>query len=102
MKIRTAYKEMWSANSIGVTVGSNCPQGGDSGHGGRTYLGIKDLGGTDMRVVVNGRDLGNVCQVDLIFGGDAEHDTFIQALEFALEQLRAQAAVQHGPEIVID
>ncbi len=102
MKIKTAYKEIASANIIGVTVGSNCPQGGDSGQGGRTYLSIEDFASTDMRVIVDGREFDYATKLELVFGGDTEHDTLIEALEFALGYLRTRMAFQEGPEIAVD
>jgi hypothetical protein len=35
-------------NTLTVTVGTNGYQGGDSGHGGRTYISIEDTGCTDI------------------------------------------------------
>src|SRR5207245_528611 len=34
-----------SCNELRVTVGTNCPQGGDSGHGGRTVLILENPNG---------------------------------------------------------
>jgi hypothetical protein len=79
---------------LGVTVGTSCPQGGDSGHGGRTLLRLRDLGGTDLRARVEQDDQGRAC-VELILGGDSECATFVQALEFALSVLRAQMRAKH-------
>ena len=33
-------KVITSANILQVSAGTNCPQGGDAGHGGRTYFKI--------------------------------------------------------------
>jgi hypothetical protein len=40
--IVASVDEFFGANCLRVTVGTNCPQGGDSGHGGRTVLILED------------------------------------------------------------
>src|SRR5258705_12076526 len=44
-------------NVLSVAVGTNCPQGGDTGHGGRTLFRLKNYGSTDIRIKVDGKDL---------------------------------------------
>ena len=83
-------KELTSANIIEVSVGTTGYCGGDSGHGGRTYFSIKDLGSTDMSAWITGESCGNAGKVEIAFGGDCELDTFIGALEFALDVLRGK------------
>lgn len=90
-KIAVTSKTFEHANILQVTVGTNCPAGGDSGHGGRTLFRIKDLGGTDMSVRIDGGELQSVGSLDIILGGDSECATFMQALEHALGVLRAQS-----------
>lgn len=80
-----------SLNSITVHAGTTCPAGGDSGHGGRTVFGITNDASTDLRVGVNGTVPTEVDSVEIVLGGDTECETFIQALEHALEILKAQA-----------
>lgn len=87
--IKVITQEFCRCNILKVAVGSNCPQGGDSGHGGRTYFSLHNLGGTDLRVIVDGKKF-DADLVEIIFGGDSEHDTFIQALEFALNVLKRE------------
>ena len=41
-----------------VEAGTNGYQGGDSGHGSRTYLRLKDLGSTDIRCNVEADQFG--------------------------------------------
>jgi hypothetical protein len=79
-----------SANLIEATVGTNCPQGGDSGHGGLTVLVLRDAAGTDIecRLLPNDRD-GNG-GVEITLGGDTECETFADALIWAGEVLKAQ------------
>jgi hypothetical protein len=93
-RVPVESREFAAANVLGVTVGTSCPQGGDSGHGGRTLLRLRDLGGTDLRARVEQDDQGRAC-VELILGGDSECATFVQALEFALSVLRAQMRAKH-------
>lgn len=88
--VQVATKEIESANIITVTAGTNCPMGGDTGHGGRTILAIKNEASSDMRIELDGIDYGNIESVKLIFGGDCECRTVIEALEFSLETLKMQ------------
>jgi hypothetical protein len=87
-EIRVQLKEFNGANIIRVTAGTNCPQGGDTGHGGRTAFGIKDLGSTDMRISINGGEMYGIDSFMLVFGGDSEFDTFVDALKFALKTFK--------------
>src|ERR1700682_4250405 len=79
-----------SLNIITVHTGTNCPAGGDSGHGGRTIFGITNDASSDLRVGVNGESPAEVNAVEIVLGGDTECETFIQALEHALNVLKAQ------------
>lgn len=92
--VPTAINEFSSANILSVEVGTNGFQGGDTGHGGRTYLRIKDEGCTDLRcrVKASGRmhRFGNACsanEIEIILGGDTELGTFSSALRFAADVL---------------
>lgn len=94
----THLEDFDDCNRIQVEVGTTGMQGGDTGHGGRTYFRIEDLASTDMRcrVRANGEayDFSQVCgtsQIEIIFGGDSELVTFIEALELAADTLRKQA-----------
>ena len=78
------------ANLLKVTVGTNCPNGGDSGHGGRTLFRLTNEGSTDISVRVEGGELQSVDSVEIVLRGDTECETFIQALEYAVSVLRAQ------------
>lgn len=91
--IKTKMTECVSANVLGVEVGTTGIKGGDTGHGGRTYMKLQDLSSTDMRVRVNNGEWVNLMSegpLEIAFGGDAELETFIQALMFAVEELRGQ------------
>ena len=78
-----------SLNVLAVDAGTNCPRGGDSGHGGRTLIRFTNEVSTDMRVCIDGELQQEVSSVELVFGGDTECQTVIQALEFALGALKA-------------
>ena len=78
--------EFGSFNTLGITVGTNGYQGGDSGHGGRTYICIQNLGSTDMDASVsNPSDVGP--KVEMILGGDSELDSIIDGLRWAADKL---------------
>ena len=67
--------EIWGMNGLKFTIASNCPKGGDSGHGGRTLFKLEDIGGSDLRVekISNG--------IKIILGGDSECETFLEGLK---------------------
>lgn len=92
VKVETIAKEIDSANIIDVEVGTTGYCGGDSGHGGRTYFRIKNVSGTDMSVRINKSVeydwMSNLQEIELMFGGDCELDTFIEALEFAIDTIK--------------
>jgi hypothetical protein len=75
-------------NIFSVEVGSNYPCGGDSGHGGRTVLRFVNHSSTDMRVRVDELAFENTQSIELVVGGDAEHEFLIEALEFAVTTLK--------------
>ena len=84
---KKAEMEFVDCNILGVKVGTTGYCGGDSGHGGRTYFSLEDLGSTDMKAFVSDVHLTNG-KVEILFGGDTELETFVQALEFAAASLR--------------
>ena len=73
--VPTFKKEIISANMLEVEVGTTGHQGGDSGHGGRTYFKVKNLSSTDMTVEADGSSCGDG-KVEIMLGGDSELDTF--------------------------
>lgn len=82
--------EIVSANIIEVKVGTTGFRGGDSGHGGRTYFSIKDLGGTDITVNTIKDPFG--CKgFEVILGGDCELATLINALTYIKTKLEEKA-----------
>ena len=78
--------EFGSFNTLGITVGTNGYHGGDSGHGGRTYICIQDLGCTDMNASVS-KSSNSSPKVELILGGDSELDSIIEGLRWAADKL---------------
>ena len=78
--------EFGSFNTLGISVGTNGYQGGDSGHGGRTYICIQDLGCTDMDACVS-KSSDSGPKIEMIFGGDSELDSIIEGLRWAADKL---------------
>lgn len=82
--------EIVSANILEVKVGTTGFCGGDSGHGGRTYFSIKDLGSTD--ITVNKLKDSYGCEgFEVILGGDCELATLINALTYIKTKLEEKA-----------
>lgn len=86
--VTTCKTSISMCNIIDVEAGTNGYHGGDSGHGGRTYIRIEDNSGSDMQVKTVNGDRG----VEIFLGGDSELDTIIGALEFAVKILKKQAS----------
>lgn len=84
--VETWVAELTSANILEIEVGTTGYQGGDTGHGGRTYLRLKDLASTDLSI--NGKQADEVV---MELGGDTELATFIESLEFAIRVLKEQS-----------
>ena len=85
--VPTYMENICSANIIQVEAGSTGYCGGDSGHGGRTYFRIEDLGGTDIRVNPINSLFGNG-GLEVTLGGDCELATIIEALDFISQCLK--------------
>jgi hypothetical protein len=81
--IVTKTQQFYNGAILELEVGTTGLCGGDTGHGGRTYLRFKDIGGTDIRVT---QDTDG--EVTLIFGGDGELKNLIAGLQFALDALK--------------
>ena len=90
-KIETWQREVISANMLEVEAGTNGYQGGDSGHGSRTYFRIADLGGTDIDVKALPNRWRGCDGFEVSLGGDCELETFIEVLKFAISVLEDQA-----------
>jgi hypothetical protein len=86
-KIKLHTKTFEDFATLTVSIGTNCPQGGDSGHGGRTVLRLLcDSGDMNVRTDAS-PELQHVESIEIVFGGDAECRVFAEALEFALTTL---------------
>jgi hypothetical protein len=114
VRFNTEKKEIVSCNIIEVEAGTTGYCGGDTGHGGRTLFRLTNKASTDMRISFHtnyspygkieigdlqlqgihgtaGFDL-EADEIQIYFGGDCELETFIEALEFAIETLKKQSA----------
>lgn len=111
VKVETFKNTFTSCNEIDVEVGTTGYQGGDTGHGGRTFLRISDASSTDIAVRVKGyrydkgeyeeADYGNLHFVEIGLGGDSELETFYEALQFAVEVLgqHTSGISEYEPEL---
>ena len=63
---------------LSASVETNCPQGGDAGHGGRTVIALDSKGQLDFEPIT----------IDA--GGDFEAEALADALEWAGQELRRQ------------
>lgn len=84
----TAEKVICYFNTLRVKVGSTGLCGGDTGHGGRTCFMLENLSSTDMTVKVGDASFDNG-KVQICLGGDSELRTFIDALQFTANSLKA-------------
>lgn len=98
--IETRKTTFQNFNALTVEVGTNGTQGGDSGYGCRTYISFKGDEMTDMNIRTPHRKDFDRKKVELSFGGDAELDTLIHALEFAVKTLKEMQGC--SPEIETD
>ena len=89
--ITTYITEIPNCNILEVEAGTNCPRGGDTGHGGRTYFRIQDLASTDIHANVI-KNMGNG-GIEVSLGGDAELYTIIAALKFIVNTLEEQSGI---------
>lgn len=83
--ITTFSREIFNANVLEVEAGTNGYQGGDSGHGSRTYFRIENAGGTDIEARLIGPYGTDGIEISL--GGDSELETIITALKFITKVL---------------
>jgi hypothetical protein len=93
IEVPTYKREIVSANVLEVEAGTNGYQGGDAGHGSRTYFRIENEGGTDIQVRPLGRYGDEGFEVTL--GGDCELETIITALKFISKVLEDGAKEVH-------
>lgn len=85
-----------------VEAGTNCPAGGDWGHGGRTYFKLKNSGGVGWVLKVRDRKgeyyFEDPIEIELLLGGDMEHDAFVIALDFAKKVLTGESVEEFYEE----
>ena len=86
-KVTTLTKQIYDFNVLEVEVGTTGYKGGDTGHGGRSYIRIQDLGSTDIKIRKLGNKYGENKGVEIILGGDAELRTILRAFHFIAETL---------------
>jgi hypothetical protein len=79
-----------SCNILEVEAGTNGYQGGDSGHGSRTYFRIKDEASTDMNINLMDQ-LRRQRSFEVTLGGDCELETMIRALKFITKVLEDES-----------
>jgi hypothetical protein len=96
--IPTWQREIINANILEVEAGTNGYQGGDSGHGSRTYFRLKDVCSSDLTVRALSDKFGNPSGVEILLGGDTELKTFIEALEFAIKVFKEES--EHASPVI--
>ena len=94
IEISTYKREVVSTNILEVEAGTNGYQGGDGGHGSRTYFRIKDIASTEMDVRIT-RDKYGCEGLEVTLGGDCELETIITALKFITNVLEDGAKEVH-------
>lgn len=94
MKVTTWERDIVNCNILEVEAGTNGYHGGDTGHGSRTYLRIKDQGCTDLHCNVAQDKYGGVDEIEISLGGDAELETIKEALRWMLSILETQSELE--------
>ncbi len=90
-ELTTYARDVVSCNILEAEAGTTGYQGGDTGHGGRTYFRIEDAGSTDMEVHSYVNKYG--CPgFEVVLGGDCELETVIRALKFITKVLEEESA----------
>lgn len=63
INVEVAEKEFDGLCILKASAGTTGRMGGDTGHGGRTYIKFENITSTDMNVSADGADFGNVDSV---------------------------------------
>ncbi len=87
--VNTKTDEFWDHCTLEVEVGTNGFRGGDTGHGSRTYIRLKDLGSTDIHFRVNPSEYE--AELEIMLGGDAELDMITKVFRWIADTLDKQA-----------
>ena len=90
-ELTTYTRDVVSANILEVEAGTTGYQGGDSGHGGRTYFRIEDAASTDMEVRSYVNKYGSP-GFEVILGCDCELETTMRARKLITNGLDEEAA----------
>ena len=96
VEVETFKKECVSYNIIDVEFGTTGPLNNNAGKGSRTYFSLRDAACTNIMAKI---DVGegiyefdSFDKIEIILERDSEIETFIEALEFAVETLKRQSA----------
>ena len=89
-KITTYSRDIVSCNILEVEAGTTGYRGGDTGHGGRTYVRIQDAACTDMEIHSYTTRCGSN-GFEVCLGGDCELETMIRALKFITKVLEDES-----------
>ena len=97
-------KEVSTACITECLVFTNCPKGGDGGHGGVTVVEFRDHGSTDMEVSLDEKEgdhmeMGPVSSLRITLRGDWEAENMCRLLRFAaneLENMLEKNALENG------
>jgi len=100
MNVTISRLELCSHNILEVAAGSNCPCK-DEKRSGRTYFQITNLGCTDLRIrflvephLQEDQKWLSVNKLEILLLGSSERDTFVAALEHALDVLKPYGLVR--------
>ena len=93
LTLKTA--EVTDSCSMKFSAGTNGFKGGDSGHGCRAFISIKDTGGCDLEVIDDtNSDIMCGGYVKISTGGDAELRLLIDGLRWMADTLEEQAHIE--------
>jgi len=86
--------EFVGPNILEVEAGTNGFQGGDAGHGSRTFFAIRNKRSTVMTSHICDDNqlvrMSNCEEVAIVLSGDSELEAFLSALKFAVKTLEEQ------------
>jgi hypothetical protein len=91
IQIPTETAQRISCCTLEYEAGTNSYQGGDGGHGCRTYLRLEKLDAASWEVWVNGVGTTDCDRLEIIFSGYDELDAIKSALKFMLTTLEKQS-----------
>lgn len=94
VEVTTYRREVVGANILEVEAGTNGCQGGDAGHGSRTYFRIQDASSTAINVRRLDGAFDQGFEVEM--SGDSELATAIEALRFIVHVLED---MKRGPHL---